>query len=66
MKTFYVTAGIIRYRVTVKPIQTNSNYNTSISIKMVGERFPACETIVKENDNHRDIAKKVIQTWVKN
>ena len=63
MKRFYVDAGIIRYSVCVKKLETNSNYNHAISIKMVGERFPTWGTTVKETDNFREIASNVIKTW---
>jgi hypothetical protein len=61
----YITEGIIRYRVEAKKIQTNSNYDTAITIKMVGERFPVWGTIIKSTDNVRSFAKSIIKSWVK-
>lgn len=64
-KRFYIQTGVIRYSVKVYPVDTKSNYNTAIHISMVGENFPIWGTIIKETDNAREIAKKVIDTWTK-
>ena len=47
MARIYITEGLITYSVQSKPIETNSNYNTVITIKMVDERFPAWGGIIK-------------------
>lgn len=65
MARIYITEGLITYSVQSKPIETNSNYNTVITIKMVDERFPAWGGIIKSTDNVRKFAKRVIKSWVK-
>jgi len=61
----YITEGIIKYRVDTRKLETNSNYNIGISIKMVGENFPEWGTTIKSTDNARKYAKEVIKTWAK-
>ena len=65
MARIYITEGIIRYSVETRKLETNSNYNVGISIRMVGERFPAWGTVIKSSDNVRKCAKKIIKSWVK-
>ena len=65
MAIIYITKGIIKYAVDTRIIETNSNYNKAIHIRMVGEKFPSWGTIIKETDNTREWAKKVIDLWVK-
>jgi len=65
MKRIYITEGLITYSVRSEKIETNSNYDTAISIKMVGERFPVWGTIIKSTDNVRQFAKGIIKSWVK-
>jgi hypothetical protein len=64
-KRIYITEGLITYSIQSRQIETNSNYDTTISIKMVGERFPAWGGIIKSTDNVRKFAKRVIKSWVK-
>lgn len=65
MARFYITEGIIKYSVNVVKMNTNSNYDTSIRIHMVGEKFPVWGTVVKSSDNARKLAKEVIKSWAK-
>ena len=65
MTRIYITEGLITYSVQSRQIESDSNYNTAISIKMVGERFPAWGTIIKSTENVRQFAKRVIKSWVK-
>lgn len=64
-KRFYIQVGVIRYSVKVYPVSTKSNYNTAIHISMIGEKMPVWGTIIKDTDNAREIAQKVIDTWTK-
>lgn len=64
MKTIYITKGVVRYAVKSYLIESNSNYDTAIHIKMVGEKFPQWGTVIKATDNVREYAKKVIDSWV--
>ena len=63
MKTIYTQSGLIRYAVTTSKLETNSNYDTAMHIKIVGERFPAYGTIIKSTDNVRKIATELINSW---
>ena len=65
MARIYITEGLITYSVQSYPVQTNSNYNTAVNIKMVGERFPAWGTIIKSTENVRKFAKDMIKSWAK-
>lgn len=65
MARIYIREGIITYAVTSRKLETNSNYDTAISIKMVGERFPAWGTIIKSTENVRKFAKAKIKSWTK-
>lgn len=65
MKTIYIKEGLLSYSVQVRKIETNSNYDTAISIKIVGEKFPKWGTIIKSTDNVRKLAKEIIKTWTK-
>ena len=62
-KRIYINAGLITHSVKSETIITDSNYNTSIQIKMVGFNFPIWGTVIKSTDNVRQYAKEVINTW---
>ena len=62
MARIYIKEGLITYSVKTQTLETNSNYNTSISIKMVGNRFPEWGTVIKSTDNVRKTAKEVIKS----
>jgi len=63
MARIYITEGLIRYSVATRKLETNSNYNTAISIHMIGTRYPAWGTIIKSTENVRAYAKAVIKKW---
>jgi hypothetical protein len=63
MARIYIREGLITYAVETRPMETNSNYDTAISIRMVGERFPAWGTIIKSTENVRKYAKAKIKSW---
>jgi len=65
MARIYIREGLITYAVETRPMETNSNYDLAISIRMVGERFPAWGTIIKSTENVRKFAKAKIKSWAK-
>ena len=65
MKTIYLQYGLIKYAVSERIMDVKSNYNKAIHIRMVGEHFPQWGTVIKETDNTREYAKKVINSWAK-
>jgi hypothetical protein len=65
MARIYIKEGLITYAVETRARNTNSNYDLAISIRMVGERFPAWGTIIKSSENVRKYAKAKIKSWAK-
>ena len=60
MKRIYINVNGVRYSVVTKPMVTNSNYDTSITIKRVGEKLPIWGTIIKSTDDACEIAKSIL------
>jgi len=52
----------VRYSVKVRKLNSDSNYDTAISIHRIGERSPVWGTVIKSSDNIRQTAKAVIKT----
>lgn len=64
MKRIYITEGLFTYAVETRPIETDSNYDMGISIRLVGNRYPECGTIIKSTDNARAWAQNKIKSWI--
>ena len=63
-KTIYVTVGIIKYRVQSWQIGMKSEYNTSVSIKMMDTRYPTSYYVIKDSENVRKFATSTINSWL--
>ena len=59
----YVTVGIIQYRVTTTP--TNNPNKEVMTLKMVGERYPASSSIINTSDKLATAAKAEINSWLR-
>lgn len=62
-RSTYVTVGIIKYRVTTQP--TGNAAKQIMTLKMVGENFPASHHIINTSDKLATAAKAVINSWLK-
>jgi hypothetical protein len=60
-----ITVNKSKYVVNTKLIDTNSNYNLAISVKRPKEKYPIWGTITKEGNDLREIAKSIIDLWIK-
>ena len=59
----YVTVTGIKYRATTQP---TSNPNKQVmTLKMIGERYPASSYIINTSDKLATVARKQIESWLK-
>lgn len=62
-RSTYVTVTGIKYRITTKP--TANAAKQIMTLKMVGERFPASNHIINTSDKLATAAKAEINSWLK-
>ena len=59
-KRIYVVVDEIKYAIETKEYFTNSNYNTGITVRKIGEKMPLTGRIIERTDNVREIGKQMI------
>jgi len=54
-QSFYITYKKKKYRIVYYTIETNSNYNLSVSAYRNGEKTPYTGSILKKNSTRKDM-----------